>query len=843
MSLEKGLVIFRSDGSMLNKTTTAGAATFYLNMKKTSVDLIENETLYLLEKTSTGAYTKPSFSNMVEFSKDDDRFDCFSVNDGELVLGINKDDLIAHVSNTISYDQFGYVVETTPNPTPLTINTMFSSKEDGAYDCRMVLSDSLCTITIVLYCEVDDADERMINLLSRFGESIGKSDEQIFLETDINEDLPSASLLNDKRKELLNIYGELSPYFPTMFGLKIVLSYFGYRDILYIKEYYLDNSSGKIVSFDEGDPSPNKLQLTKLNSFGMFYDINRVVENEYDEYGDPLLVDVMPMSYEEIAIKLFGLKSFIEKRDIGGASKIVDIIGQKINFARLKVRHWKNRNQSFTIDKNIYPSIEKIHFDEYLVDLRIYDNFSCPFSQDDDLRSVKVYDLKTCYVSYFASLYVTNPIFFDEPNSPVGSKLIVQNTSFDVSWKSVDAKWVENGLDQPMTWFNVGSNQYHKVIFFVSSTAYANTIEIDPNSQNTAEFILPHVGEYDLTITLVGFDGLVSKKTYKGYASVKMCEVEFTSFYKMVQPELQKWNSNLLKFGEVWSSWNRVIYDNSGFLAKDGDVNMSSFAMANFLSYNKPYGYGDIGFKGYLNKTWKTLKNLSWADAHYDYTIPPKAIMTKFKGDEVFYINGDKIKIPQDINSSNYHALCAYLNSTLVDYNFVNMKDYNNNDFIEIIGINNSNKNFYISSSSPNISFASAINLQSWTSFISGVGLWGSWGELGIPWDTSIYRSDSKQEEFSLDNIRIYNNELTIPNYIPLFFTSDNCSIVGKTECVFSIFDENDTKLAILHGFGACFRFEKSGLYSVACDIKDSNGNKKQIYKKNIINVVEYVNY
>jgi len=839
MSLTTGLRAFSSDGSPLNFKIDGSNKVFYLNMPKTSIGLLECETIYLLEKNVSGDFLEPLFDDHVNISKDDDFFDMFSVNDGIIDIGIQN---LSQYCGSPNYDQNGFRTDSGA-ANPIVIRLCFKPTESGFYDCRFLFETQSGSFTIVCYGEAEEQDDRMVALLERFGEELTHKEEIIFIEGDVNEDRPDEVLLNNKRKELLNIVGELQPKLSTVHGLERIISFFGYADILTVKEYYFNQTNNKICAFDLNSTDPSKLDMLKMNSFGLYYDIDKVVEGQFDQFGIPTVVDGLPLPYEEIAIKLFALKDYIEKRDIGGVSKILDIIGQKISFNRFKLRSWKNRNHVIEISKQKYPSATILYSSEYIYDIRVFENLVCPYLPDASIEQEQIFLLSNCYISHFAGLYNDSPTLYDSQFIDVGAKITLRNSSFDVPWNECDVPWLNQNEPQVTTWINIGGVTYYKYVLEVyNSRGFKFKKEVYDFSIDTFDVILPHTGYYDVRITLIGLNGIVSKKTFNNFVHIKSKSVETVSFYKIVEPDLQFFSTNTLNIEDILSSWDGIIYDGSQFTIEEGEVSFRTFEMVNYIPYNVFDGFLELNWKQYELYSWLELCNFSWENMEYSVPKLASAILSSFVAGGIFYLDDQQVIIPNTMNQNDYYGLANYLTANHGErFTYTVRIDNNSQQFIEILARElGSGFDFYICSNNPNISFEAEIGLNSWDSFASLQLQQASWLSLGFPWNASstIYRSRSVDEEFNTNNLRTYENEFSVPVFTPVFMTLDKCKISGKKEASYKIYDSNGNLVVQMDTLNCCYRFREQGIYSLECLVKDVNENEYNIYKENIIKVV-----
>ena len=286
----------------------------------------------------------------------------------------------------------GIVVTDEINSSSMQINIALNSENEGIYDRTLLLQDytdpnnPVTILRVNFHGEVEGEDSRLSVVLENFGREFNLPDSLILRDTDIKEPFPNFEEINKKRKELLLAGEDIFPYLGSYKSLFNAIKFFGYYD-LRVKEYWLN------VKTDDADTltalqQNNKAlaQLSKLNTegqntlklidsliqdenqgkykqveiygkrkdgtfglkkqfqeifpsksykktslFGLFYDINREVEDgDEDQYGYPIVEDAFAFSPEEVLIKLFGLRERLKRDYLPLNARIIDITGEGI---------------------------------------------------------------------------------------------------------------------------------------------------------------------------------------------------------------------------------------------------------------------------------------------------------------------------------------------------------------------------------------------------------------------------------------------------------------------------------------------------------------------------------
>ena len=380
------LYFFNKNGDLFNFKYSNGIWTGSIYLPEVSVGLFENETIYILQKLSASpagsptqdlVYGLPHIPNSTSlnptWTATMDPAGSSSIQLFHIDNPAEHEPMITLVSsatynvlNDSSTDiTNGYLNINTPNlPHAVKVNICINSADEDVHNNTVTISDENGVIAIIsVYGETVGEDERFNVLLSNFGEQILATDEFIFRTSDINEQLPDFKLLNRKRKELFVEYANIIPYLASYKGIINILKFFDYYDIQ-LKEYWFNPLTNKRTARDiqlddykklSKAPEIPKYPYQKTCQFGLFYDINELT-GTYDENGVPITKLADNYSQEEVLIKLFGLKNYIYRRNIGGISRITDIVGQALYFSKYQLNSWHDRVKMVTIDRQIHPT-------------------------------------------------------------------------------------------------------------------------------------------------------------------------------------------------------------------------------------------------------------------------------------------------------------------------------------------------------------------------------------------------------------------------------------------------------------------------------------------------------
>jgi len=370
--------------------------------KEISTFLYDNENLFILEDSS-GTYKFPIIDPgtsikfewlnneienelmLYEVEKDYDLNNYF-INKKESVE-VSYDDLIP-VSGGSSIDI----------KLPLQLNIAFNPTEEVKYErtlCMYILdatSPNLKTkiAEIKFYGEGVNEDERFGVWAKNFGIKFNREDANILKEYDIKEAYPDWTQLNLARKNLLVNKDQVYPYIGTYKGLNNFVNLLGYKDVLGIKEYWLNinNNSpyynkqfmvditdylddGKIDNMnilDKNKRIKHGNQFRKTECLALVYQFTKATD-EFDDDGIPEIVETTDFTVDEIFYKLNRLKDKAKNEFLPINVKIKDIIGEFIYFQKITIKFWSDETNILDTNLNEYSELQSYPDDS--VDFKI----------------------------------------------------------------------------------------------------------------------------------------------------------------------------------------------------------------------------------------------------------------------------------------------------------------------------------------------------------------------------------------------------------------------------------------------------------------------------------------
>ena len=490
------------------------------------------------------------------------------------VLNVLQDSYIK-----LGYDSSESIIDNTRNTnlidsSSVSINLALRSNEEGIFGRTLVIEDlSLGYPKIIARIEIHGEtigeDERYRTMLANFGRRLNSEDSFILRDTDPKEPYTDYEIVNAKRKELLLEGHEIFPYLGSYKGLINAIRFFGYQD-LRIKEYWLnikksdtaesalkqnsdfveklraepqsqstligslldDENSGKYKQIeiygkkDDGtyglkSPIENLFpssSFKKTSLFGLFYDINKIVEDEFDQFGYPLVENAFLFSPDEVLMKLFGLKEKLKKDYLPLNARIIDITGEGVYFGVYKTRGWVDNlkidelNQGLDVDikafpeygyiedlrpfgirpNNTIPYVPFIGTNQSIYKFSNYGNTVQPIPSNPILRPQESKKLADAIINFHDERNYLGIEKFrlgdgDSKNGgyfklsdglkyevPAGFPTVLEVTSFILTWDEINNKW--EGLDRNISTYSTQIASFGDILNYTGDTHISSSL-------------------------------------------------------------------------------------------------------------------------------------------------------------------------------------------------------------------------------------------------------------------------------------------------------------------------------------------------------------------------------
>lgn len=366
-----------------------------ITFSRISVDLVETQSIYVL------AEGKDDNHNNIFMKMQD-----YELDDADVIEWKNRYKLLFYIDNKRQQDFRFFNVDNSElkwtdkvlfdfNNNDFKLNIGFCAKEEGVYEETAYIcllenydqsdqsSGNIYPIgAIHLQAEAIGEDERYRTLFQNFGIPDPIHYQEVFANTSLEEGKMDYMKLNENSKKLFLTYSEIFSYLGTYKALINAVNLLGYTDIFF-KEWYKEIgktiSTQGYITYDmtyhsdsnaniiNNIPIEERISLKKLNWISMVYRINKELSDlPEDQWGFPQLKDVYDYNNEEIIVKLYSLKKWLEKYIIGLNCKIVDISGEGIYFERYKLDTYGTFQQVYDWNnaKNLIPYIPTITLED-----------------------------------------------------------------------------------------------------------------------------------------------------------------------------------------------------------------------------------------------------------------------------------------------------------------------------------------------------------------------------------------------------------------------------------------------------------------------------------------------
>jgi len=474
----KNLEFFTKNGDSCNfeYDSTEELWTGSIYIPKISSGLFETEHLFIYEKVKKGEfeyYAKPHIysydtSNSISISWID------NTTPELLIYNINEDkfiDKLELIEVGLDYDTSDTIVDDVLNTDLVTkeyiqINIASNSDREGIFENYLLIKDNNddhIIAKIYVYGEIEGEDLRLKTLCNNLGYFITEEDEKIFADSDIDEELINHILLNRKRKEILLEGSNIFPFVGAYKGLINAINFFGFNDLT-VREYwrnvniesknYGKYKQSEILEIFNNDVNFNTELINtsnyrKTNDIALVYQMYDVYEDALDKYDLPTVQENFKYTVEEVLIKLYALKEKLKKTFLPYTINIKDIIAEGEYFTKQNKTYTTSYNKSIVLDKGINPTIELLTKNNEIIDLRNVYELITQYEFDSyfehDIRN-RLTETPEDWGEYIAALFMdyypkVNSLenLPDKKNIPIGCPIVLKNTSFEQSIKSVDS--------------------------------------------------------------------------------------------------------------------------------------------------------------------------------------------------------------------------------------------------------------------------------------------------------------------------------------------------------------------------------------------------------------------
>lgn len=305
----------------------------------TNVDLCDSVNIYIVCDNKITNMTQNIFGS---------NFALYEIVNDEVLTNYstNKIDLISNTNGKYVYK----------------LNIIFNPLENTKHETNGVYSVVIDSqeFNFNLIGQVIQIDKQLVVTLQNFKKFMNDDYIIAFRESILSSSATDYELYNRKMREYLMNIHSLSNLHGSYKNLEAVIKFFGYGDLLELKEYwYFEDKykSTNIGSLVLSSIDKSLIGYKKSNQMSLTYQINE--QSGYDENNLPLYVNVLS-NIDEVILKMYALQRILEKEFLPLNTHIVDIIGEMQGVVGFEISMLLNNTliSSTNITDNLNKPIE-----------------------------------------------------------------------------------------------------------------------------------------------------------------------------------------------------------------------------------------------------------------------------------------------------------------------------------------------------------------------------------------------------------------------------------------------------------------------------------------------------
>lgn len=266
------------------------------------------------------------------------------------------------------------------NNNGFSVNVGFSGENEGVYEQGLYiclvdkantenseLGEAYPIGEIKMAAETEGEDERYRTFFENFGIPDPKYYNDIFIESDINNDSPDYISINKNSKKMLLAYNDIFPYIGSYKALLNAIRTLGYEDEIFFKEWYKEIGNSALedsgyttyeISFKDNTNRnlisnldiSERIHLRKMNWVSMVYKINEELDKPEDKFGFPTAITNYKNFNTDRLAKILSLKNWLEKYAMGVNCHITDVGGEGLVFERYNLNKYGTYQKVYEYD-------------------------------------------------------------------------------------------------------------------------------------------------------------------------------------------------------------------------------------------------------------------------------------------------------------------------------------------------------------------------------------------------------------------------------------------------------------------------------------------------------------
>lgn len=787
---------------------------------------------------------------------------------------------------------------TTQNNTAIQINLALNSIIPGPHVRNLYVYHNASGVEtliakIEIYGEVVAEDERLKVLLSNFGATLSEGDFMLFKDHDISEMSPDYILLNRKRKELLLELHNIKPFVGTYKAVLNAIDFFGY-DKITLKEYWLNIDSsiknfGKLFAVPvphssvRGEAIRKKLvfklpsnTMKKTSKFSLVYRLNEP-NGTFDEWDIPNVTETFDYTPEEVIIKLYGLKSKLQKEYLPLQAKIIDITAEGDYFDQRNLNIWHNQNPIgfFSEGHDVRFKVIPEHRDLFIEDLSMvlkpslnqnndagnYNLFlNLGIGNEDNLTTANRTELKTV-ISKFYETYHDGELHSYNPNIPIGCPILLDGTdSFDDIWDEALFTW-EDAEDPNgsllITWNDWWKAWVYEIEWVVTSKerGYNQTYRGAIDDYLILPLILPYADSYSVEMRTYDLFGHRSHYRMNDVIDIKLKNLELYGIYKWL--ENQSWDNKKLSWNKSGGYWNSpqdnkttieeniatlyLTLDRANYVHLEEDQGVRFSTVRRYMDIYSPNGFSETTGPYQWDAStfrWADSKNISW-----NFMRVGADLTSSFKINDIQQGDTLVIKHTHPVTgkiSTGQHVISNTTPTTVNDVNgWTQIMDELNTSADSVISKFNFNAIFEDNDDD---------NINDVFRFILAVGREYSstydFSEVSITKVNAASNSNVTGETHvehynpTWDDTRVFSDYAEVERSTHITISTDISKFPGSKNAKWTITNITNPEITDIYynNMWLTYIFKEPGYYSIQLESEDTYGNKNLV-KRNMLKV------
>lgn len=402
-----------------------------------------------------------------------------------------------------------------------TINVLCESTIHGDFESLLIITTDGTSISVPLHCKVEGYNEQLSVVLQNMKIFITEEYMQAMYETKYGAADIDVRIYNTKLREYLMNIIQISAMMGTYESLTTILKFFGYGQLLELREYWKSTLSGSYKSTSITNTVLTQIDKSlsgykKTNQLSLTYQINE--QQSIDDDGLPIFVNVLSHT-DEVLFKLWTLERILERDFLHLNTHIVDIIGEFQSVIGLELNVILNdvnvltSNLTEELNESIEVSIESHEIYVQRHNVLTYDEFAFN-SGDPDLTRVTNALTGTHSSDYFDILKIID-----------STEEIANDYDYLTRYFSNDFGLIQLNI-------TLNSERYQSFKYVVFNESYVKLFESSLKKitewNNTILFGTKNLGTFKILVYVYDWYGSSSViSTYEEWITVTTKDVDF----------------------------------------------------------------------------------------------------------------------------------------------------------------------------------------------------------------------------------------------------------------------------------------------------------------------------